>query len=104
LPKGTFLLCTNSANAAACATAGLALHDMAMEKTGNAARVARARSKLKAQGLRPIQIWAPDIRAPGFAEELARQCRAEAEWQASPKGRAEMAFWDEVASEAWTAS
>ena len=88
---------------AACVTARPALHDTAMEKTGNAARVARARSKLKAQGLRPIQIWAPDVRAPGFAEELARQCCAEADWQASPEGRAEMAFWDEVASEAWTA-
>lgn len=26
-------------------------------------------------GMRPIQIWVPDTRAPGFAEEIARQCR-----------------------------
>jgi antidote-toxin recognition MazE-like antitoxin len=26
-------------------------------------------------GLRPVQIWLPDTRAAGFAEEAARQCR-----------------------------
>ena len=41
--------------------------------TKNALRVRRARAKLRAQGLRPIQIWVPDTRAPGFAEEAARQ-------------------------------
>jgi hypothetical protein len=39
-------------------------------------RVKRRRDKLRAAGLRPIQIWVPDTRAPGFAEECARQCRA----------------------------
>jgi len=38
-------------------------------------RVQRRRDKLRAAGLRPIQIWVPDTRAPGFAEECARQCR-----------------------------
>lgn len=70
-----------------------------MSRTGAAARVQRARKKLRAQGLRPIQIWAPDVRAPGFAEELARQCRLEAEWLASPEGREEGEFWDRVAEE-----
>jgi hypothetical protein len=51
--------------------------------------------------LRPIQIWVPDARAPGFAEELARQCRAEAALNVSPQGRAEAEFWNAVASEAW---
>ena len=49
----------------------------------------------------PIQIWVPDARAPGFAEELARQCRAEAALSVSPQGRAEAEFWNEVAVEAW---
>jgi hypothetical protein len=31
--------------------------------------------KLRAAGLRPIQIWVADTRAPGFAEEYERQCR-----------------------------
>jgi hypothetical protein len=38
-----------------------------------AERVERRRSKLRAAGLRPIQIWVPDTRAPGFAEECRRQ-------------------------------
>ena len=38
-----------------------------------AQRVAKRRAALRAQGLRPIQIWVPDTRAPGFAEECARQ-------------------------------
>ncbi len=36
-------------------------------------RVERRRAKLRAAGLRPIQIWVPDTRAPGFAEECRRQ-------------------------------
>ncbi len=39
----------------------------------NAQRVKKRRDALRAQGLRPIQIWVPDTRAPGFAEECARQ-------------------------------
>lgn len=31
---------------------------------------------LKAQGLRPVQIWVPDIRSPAFKEEARRQSRA----------------------------
>jgi hypothetical protein len=38
-------------------------------------RVQLRRDKLRAAGLRPIQIWVPDTRAPGFAEECERQCR-----------------------------
>ncbi len=32
-------------------------------------RVAAHRARLRAQGLRPVQIWVPDVRAPGFAAE-----------------------------------
>jgi hypothetical protein len=35
--------------------------------------VARSRDKLRAMGLRPVQIWVPDTRAPGFAAEARRQ-------------------------------
>ena len=38
-----------------------------------AERVRRRRDKLRASGLRPIQIWVPDTRRPGFAEECRRQ-------------------------------
>ena len=39
----------------------------------SAQRVEKRRAALRAQGLRPIQIWVPDTRAPGFAEECAHQ-------------------------------
>lgn len=37
-------------------------------------RVQKHRDALRAAGLRPIQIWVPDVRRPGFAEEVRRQC------------------------------
>ena len=39
-------------------------------------RVRKHRASLRARGLRPIQIWVPDTRRPGFAEEARRQCLA----------------------------
>lgn len=38
-------------------------------------RVAAHRTNLRRRGLRPLQIWVPDTRAPGFAEEARRQSR-----------------------------
>lgn len=32
------------------------------------------RRRQRAQGLRPIQIWVPDVRAPEFIAEAHRQC------------------------------
>lgn len=31
---------------------------------------------MRAQGLRPIQIWVPDVRSPEFEAEARRQARA----------------------------
>ena len=36
-------------------------------------RVEKRRALLRASGLRPLQIWVPDTRRPGFAEECRRQ-------------------------------
>ena len=36
-------------------------------------RVQKRRDALRAAGLRPVQIWLPDTRSPGFAEECRRQ-------------------------------
>jgi hypothetical protein len=36
-------------------------------------RVRKRRDALRASGLRPVQIWVPDTRRPGFAEECRRQ-------------------------------
>jgi hypothetical protein len=33
------------------------------------------RIRLRDAGLRPIQIWVPDVRAKGFAAKLRRQVR-----------------------------
>jgi hypothetical protein len=37
-------------------------------------RTQRYRDALRRRGLRPVQIWVPDPRAPGFAAEMQRQC------------------------------
>jgi len=36
-------------------------------------RVRRYREKLRQSGLRPVQLWVPDTRRPGFAQECRRQ-------------------------------
>ena len=36
-------------------------------------KVAAYRARLRKQGLRPIQIWVPDVRSPEFAREAHRQ-------------------------------
>lgn len=38
-----------------------------------ATRVQQHRARLRRAGLRPIQIWVPDTRDAGFAEECRRQ-------------------------------
>ena len=44
-----------------------------MARSAVRSRVAAHRAQLRARGLRPIQSWVPDTRAPGFAEEARRQ-------------------------------
>ena len=36
-------------------------------------KVREHRQRLRAQGMRPIQIWVPDVRSPEFAAEARRQ-------------------------------
>ena len=38
-------------------------------------KVRAHRERLRAQGLRPIQIWVPDVESPVFAAEARRQSR-----------------------------
>jgi hypothetical protein len=42
-------------------------------------RVNKRREILRAAGLRPVQIWVPDTRLQGFAEECRRQSLVAAE-------------------------
>ena len=39
-------------------------------------KVRAHRERLRAQGLRPIQIWVPDVRAASFKSEAHRQSAA----------------------------
>jgi len=56
-------------------------------------RVAGHRSRLREAGLRPIQIWVPDSRRPGFAEECRRQSRL---LQSDPAERGALEFIEKV--------
>ncbi|HHP3382593.1 TPA: antitoxin MazE family protein [Salmonella enterica subsp. enterica serovar Muenchen] len=38
-------------------------------------RVQKHRNALREAGLRPVQIWVPDTRKPGFIDECRRQSR-----------------------------
>jgi hypothetical protein len=39
-------------------------------------RMANYRKRMRAAGLRPVQIWVPDTRAPDFVETCRRQALA----------------------------
>ena len=54
-------------------------------------KVQAHRQRLREQGLRPIQIWVPDVRLPGFEQEAARQCQLA---NASAHEAADQAFVD----------
>ena len=42
-------------------------------------RVQKRRDALRSAGLRPVQIWVPDTRLPGFAAECKRQSKLASE-------------------------
>jgi len=42
--------------------------------TDGAKRVRKHREKMKAAGLKPVTIWVPDVNAPGYKEDIRRQC------------------------------
>ena len=64
-------------------------------------RVKRYRDRLRERGLRPVQIWVPDTRRPGFATE----CRRQSELLKSDAHEKEVLdFLDQVADrEGWEA-
>jgi hypothetical protein len=47
---------------------------MEVTMTDGAKRVRKHREKMKAAGLKPVTIWVPDVNAPGYREEIRRQC------------------------------
>lgn len=56
-------------------------------------RVREHRRRLRAQGLRPVQIWVPDVRSPEFTQEAHRQSASVA---ASEHSRDDQAFVDSL--------
>lgn len=66
------------------------------EETGVNARVREHRRRLRSQGLRPVQIWVPDVRSPEFDHEAHRQSVAVAE---SSNAGADQAFIDAVSQD-----
>ena len=58
-------------------------------------KVREHRERLRAQGLRPIQIWVPDVRAASFRSQAHRQSLAVA---ASSHARDDQAFIDAVSA------
>jgi hypothetical protein len=65
-----------------------------VRESSSARRVQAHRRRLREQGLRPIQIWVPDVRAPEFAKQAHAQAQAVA---ASEHAADDQAFIDAAA-------
>lgn len=61
-------------------------------------KVRKHRARLRRQGLRPIQIWVPDVRSKAFAREAHRQSLAIGK---SPHAKDDQDFVDAIS--AWEA-
>jgi len=65
----------------------------AARRAANRRKVQEHRQRLRAQGMRPIQIWVPDVHAPDFAAEARRQSLVVAQ---SPEEADIQAFMDSL--------
>jgi hypothetical protein len=70
-----------------------------MARTDVSDRVQKHRAALRAAGLRPIQIWVPDVRSRSFASKAHRQSLAVAK---SRHSREDQEFIDAVSD--WDAT
>lgn len=59
-------------------------------------KVRAHRQRLRSQGLRPIQIWVPDVRGRAFATAARKQSLAVA---ASRQARADQSFIDAISED-----
>lgn len=73
-------------------------HDIMTRRpsTPTAERVRGYRERRRAQGLRPVQIWVPDVRSPQFVEQAHLQSAAAA---ASVHEADDQAFIDALSSD-----
>ena len=65
----------------------------AKRKKATRAKVSAYRARMRAQGMRLVQIWVPDTRSPEFAREARRQSRAVAR---SPQEKEDIAFVESI--------
>ena len=64
----------------------------------DASKFARYRARKKAQGLRELRMWIPDVNAPGFQQRLDREIAA----INAAQDNAEVMKWcEEAAAEVW---
>ncbi len=63
------------------------------QKQSSREKVKNYRARMRARGLRPVQIWVPDTRTENFAEAAHRQSLAVAK---SPLERDVQAFIDAI--------
>lgn len=70
---------------------------MASRAPSSKDKVRNHRARLRAQGLRPVQFWVPDVTSAAFKAEAHRQSRAIAE---SEHEKDDQAFIDSI-SEFW---
>ncbi len=69
-----------------------------MAKT-NAELVRARRQQLRAQGLRPVQLWLPDTRTPEFAAQVAHDVSVLA--KLDPADAATADPWERAGLEGW---
>jgi hypothetical protein len=65
------------------------------KRKANREKVRAYRERLRSQGLRPIQIWVPDVRSPEFKAEAHRQSAAV---MASPFEAEDQRFVDAISA------
>jgi len=65
------------------------------QRRAGAEEVRAHRARLRAQGLRPIQIWLPDVRSPAFWAQAHQQSLAVA---GSDQAEEDQAFVDAVSA------
>jgi hypothetical protein len=74
------------------------------EKPASRVKVHEHRARLRAQGLRPVQMWVPDVRSAAFRAEARRQSLLVA---GSPTEKDDQAFgeslfdWDDLPAFEW---
>jgi hypothetical protein len=72
---------------------------MAEEPRSSRDKVRAHRERLRKQGLRPIQIWVPDVRARSFKAEAHRQAAAVAASELAAEDQAFIDVISELADE-----